>query len=74
MMIVGCLLWKYPHHFCASFHHSDCSKFCLYPVRTVDGVCCLAMRSLGITNFTPKDEADHITLEMFSKEAYVTSA
>jgi len=32
---------------------------------------CSAMRTLGITSFTPKAETDRITLETFSREAYV---
>jgi len=35
---------------------------------------CVAMRTLGITSFTPKSEADRITLEAFAREACVHQA
>jgi len=35
---------------------------------------CVAMQTLGITSAASTLEADRITLDMFCKQAYVTSA
>jgi len=57
---------------------SSSSKFSWFPLwrqyalSTVLRTGCSAMHTLGITSYTPRAEADRITLEMFSRDAYVT--